>query len=793
MIEINSNTKRNTLISIFSLFFLFSGLLHAQIKNNSTLFIGDNATVFIQSGAYTFASGSVTQTSRTSGTNGTLQLSAAATFSGASSSLFVNGFVSTKSNSYFELPTGQGTTYAPIGVTNAAVTNGVAAAYYSGNLASTAANATINALPTAGYWEVKGDAATIHLKWSSDISTLTNSMANLTVAGYHIANGKWEAITSETPTGSLTSGTIATSAAVNLSDYSAFTLAKRAIVCAELVTTSGQTRTWNGTSWDVVPTLADAVQLTGNYPGTAGSFVCNSLNIGTNNITLTNGQTVEVVNGISGTGTITLSSEASILQRNDASSIAPQIILTKSTRTGMYAYDYIYWGSPLTTDSFSQLNNARAYTNDNTTPSGAIGAFGAKYKFVSGDTTTAGGWQNLTATEPGKGFIMNIKNQAPFSSTQNNTDHINLTFTGIANNGTITVSTANVVGNNTSDRNNNLLSNPYPSAIDADKFLEYNTNLDGVIYLWKAQTPNSGAAGEAYAIADYIVYTRAGSTGYSGVGADPFNGNIASGQGFKVQAINSSGSGNVTFNNCMRISGNNDQFVRTTNDRVIDRYKLKLTGANGFGNQILVAYMPETTLEYDRLFDAKLNSVSSAQLYSILEGTNTKLAINARPAFQINDMVSLGLRKATTSLENISISITDKEGVFTDSTLDVYLHDLELDIYHNLENGPYSIFLNATELNDRFQIVYHNNTLSNPNFDTNSVFATLNKQTLSITSNTPILQVGIYDLSGRLVINIPVDQQTSVTEGFPFATGIYVAKIKLNSGVVVTKKIINSN
>lgn len=769
--------------------------LEAQVQNNGTLYIGDNATMYIGSSTFTFGSGSTTQTSRTAGTYGKLQLSATATFSGASSSLFTNGFVSTLKAGYFELPTGQGSNFAPIGVTNASVTNGVAAAYYEGSLASTVKDVTISTLPTAGYWDVKGDNATIQLIWSSDISSLTNSIANLTVAGFNSVNSKWEAIASATPTGTLTSGTISTSTAVTLANYSAFTLAERGISCAPLITASGTTRTWNGTEWDVTPTLADAAVLSGNYPSTTGSFECNSLAIGTHTITLVDGQTIEVVNGISGTGTITMSSTASILQRNDASAIAPTIILTKSSRVNMRANDYIYWGSLLTTDSFGQLNGARAYNSENVLV-GTAAAFDAKYKYVSGDATSTGGWQNLTQTEPGKGFIMRIKDQTPYTGTTIYAGHINLTYSGSANNGTITVATANILDSPTSARNNNLLANPYPSAIDADKFLEYNTNLDGVVYLWKAQTVNNGAAGVAYTIADYIAYTRAGSTGYTGIGSDPFNGKIATGQGFKVKAMNASGTGNVTFNNCMRVSGNNNQFMRMNSETevvTIDRFKLNMTDSNGLGNQILVAYLPETTLGYDRMYDAKLNSVSAAQVYTLLEEDNTKLAINARPAFQSTDVVALGLSKSTTALETFSIAIADKEGIFAGNTVNVFLNDKQSNTYHNLANGPYTFTSNVIQLNDRFQVVYQNGLLSNSDFDLNAVVASINEQTLSITSKLPITQVLVYDLSGRLVVTIPVDQQITITENFPFAAGIYVAKVKLNNGAVVTQKLINKN
>jgi hypothetical protein len=784
------NITRFILFFAFAVFGLYS--VQAQIQNNGAIYIGDLSELYLKSGTFTFGLGSTTATSRTTTNYGKLQLASGVTTSGAVSGagLFTDGCVSTKSSVYFILPTGQTTTYAPIGITNATVSLGAAAAYYVNaptTVGSTLAS-TISALPPTGYWVVKGDNVTLTMIWSSSISTLSNSIVNLTIAGFNTTTNTWESIDSGTPTGSLTSGTLATSNAITLNNYSAFTLAKKGFTCAELVSSSGLTRTWDGSAWDTAPTLADAAVLSGAYPSTAGSFVCNSLAVNAA-ITLIDGQTIEVVNGISGTGVITISSQASVLQRNDLSTITPTIVLTKSTRDGMYPLDFVFMGSPLSIDSFSQLAGAKAYNVINTLATGVAGAFDEMYKYISGDITSAGGWKPLTTTSPGTGFDMRIKLQAPFQTPtiQNTTSHINLTFTGTTNNGAVIVPVANNLANPTHARNHNLLANPYPSAIDADKFLEYNTNLDGVVYVWKAQTPNSGAA--LYTSSDYIAYTRAGST--AELGTTSFTGKIATGQGFMVKALTSSGTGTAFFNNCMRISGNNDQFMRTNSDATVDRYKLNMTGGNGVGNQILVAYMPQASLAYDRMYDAELNSVSTTQVYSILEGSHTQLAINARPAFENSDVVNLGVSKSGTAIENFSIAISEKEGVFATGAVLVYLHDTVLNMYHNLANGPYTFNTSSPEMNSRFKIVYQDSTLNNADFESNNVFAKISNEIFKIVSSLPMTDVSVYDLSGRLVMNIKVNNQNEIINAFPFAEGIYIVKIKLENGIIATQKLSN--
>lgn len=557
-------------------------------------------------------------------------------------------------------------------------------------------------------------------------------------------------------------------------------------ICAPVVASTGITKTYTGgtNGWSPSPPNEnDPVIISVN--GSPNSFVCNSLDLNGKTISITGTRTIEVVNDITGTGTINIATAASLLQRNDYSVIEPAIILDKRTRTNMRALDYIYWGSPLTNTPLSILDNAIAVSGG-----GVAGAFDSKYKYVAGDLTSTGGWQPLDAISPGKGFITRIKQATPFATLNIPVNiRIKQIFQGVANNGIITVPVA-VTENLLSARNNNLLSNPYPSAIDANTFLAYNPILDGVIYLWKAQTP---ATSVGYAIADYIAYTRAGATASAEIGETPFDGMIATGQGFKVRALDN---GVVEFNNCMRVTGNNGQFMResfrnTSSPSQVNRYKLNLIDSNGNGNQILVAYLPETTLGYDRMYDAELMAISNTKIYSFLDNSTKKLAINARPDFEITDVVKLGMSKTETTSENFTISIVEKEGVFADTAIAVYVHDMEQNVYHNLAIGGYNFTENTNTVNERFRVVYQNSTLNNQEIEPYDVKATINHENLIIRSNFPITNVSVFDVSARLISNVKVNNENIVNSAFNFAEGIYIAKIKMTNGVIATKKLIN--
>ncbi|MGV1013152.1 MAG: T9SS type A sorting domain-containing protein [Flavobacterium sp.] len=796
---LNVLTTNKCLVGMLFILGCSCNSLQAQFQNNGVLHVGTNSFLYVTSGDVTFGAASATTTNRTtpySVTDGKFVLGSASSFStDGAASKFINGYADTRSTAETLLAIGAGSVYAPIKVTTVSAT-GVHAAYVSAAPLTAFAgglDSSVSAVANTEYWFVKGVNAIVTLSWRAASGITSYPYADVTIVGYK--NGKWEAIPSAIDatsefggTSSLSgAGSVTSSSAVALSTYDALAIGKKGVSCAPVFVGAGNAITFNGTSFSATPTENDFVTITG--AGTPGSFVCNTLDMQAFTITLTSTDNVEVVNGVTGTGKIIMSSEASFVQRSSSAS-APLIELTKTTRP-MKRFDYVYWGSPISQDAFTQLNGAKAV--------GATlaSAFDAKYKYVSGDITATGGWQALTATAPGNGFITRVKEQDPFT-TASATAAINVKFDGTANNGTVTVPVSFVSGTPTSARNNNLLANPYPSAIDADKFLTENSSLvDGVIYLWKAQTVNDGAA-QAYTVADYIAYTKAGTTadlsaGTGGVG--DFTGKIASGQGFKVKAI---GAGNALFTNCMRVVGSNSQFYRnndfaTNTTTTVDRFKVNLQTANGIANQVLVAYLPQTTLSYDTMYDAELFTVSPTKMYSILDNDTKKLAINARPTFDTADEVIVGFTKETAATTQMSFNVVEKEGVFASNATPIYLFDNQLNVYHDFATGPYSFYASSQEDNNRFKIVYQN-ALSTTDFTTVFAFTTLNQNTLKVTAKVAIEQVLVFDITGRLILDVaPETAATTLENPFYQAAGVYVVKVKLTNGQIVTSKLINKN
>lgn len=399
----------------------------------------------------------------------------------------------------------------------------------------------------------------------------------------------------------------------------------------------------------------------------------------------------------------------------------------------------------------------------------------------------------------GNGWISSIKSQAPFNNDAFE-GVISIKFTGTANNGIYNVG---VLKSSNADldhgSNYNLLANPYPSAISADKFLEENLNIDGTVYIWEAKTQPLTIGTGYYNQSDYITYTKAGSTAPS-IGTPVFNGNIASAQGFMVKALSS---GNVLFNNCMRLSGlaDNNSFFRTTTEKAsnsavlssmsLDRFKLNLTSSTDHFNQVLIAYIPGLSMGYDRGYDASRNSTSGSQIFTIMGDTNQRLAIDARPAFVDTDIVPLGFTtNSPISSTNFQISIVEKEGVFQNDDVDVFIHDKLNNVYHNFDNGVFNFTASQSELLNRFDVVYQSSTLNNPDFDGLNVIVSLSESQLLLSSKEVIDVAYIFDVTGRLINKIKVND-FKYSGNFNHAQGVYIVRVELSNGQSVSNKVIN--
>ncbi|MBF6640490.1 fibronectin type III domain-containing protein [Flavobacterium sp. J49] len=589
----------------------------------------------------------------------------------------------------------------------------------------------------------------------------------------------------------------------------------------ETTVTVGASKVWNGTvdnDWNkpsnwtpniAIPNSSDCViiPVTPNNPlisGTNYSALAGTLSI-LNGAILTinsnNSLTVTDWVNVATTGTFTINSSASLVQINNVANTGNIIYKRDAT---MRSLDYVYWSSPVA--NYNLSNIAAPLT------------FWGMYKWNTTVANTNGGqgnWENAggDAMIAGKGYI--ASGPSNFSSTVAAT--LNGSFTGVPNNGIITVpiargndtNTSYHVGINGSEISNysdnwNLLGNPYPSAIRASQFLfDNNTKIMGNVKLWTHGTlpdiiasPFYNTFIYNYSPGDYLTYNFTGTSCCPTAGADLF---IGSGQGFFVQMTDGpAASDNITFTNSLRSNTySNSTFYRLSNSNVSNsinvenlernRIWLDIIDSNNNSDRTLFGYIENATMGNDSFFDCITQNTGGIAIYSLLD--DAKLSIQGRALpFDINDEVPIGINIPTSGNHTIALAAID--GLLNNQN--IYLKDGLLNITHDLKASPYQFTSANGMIHDRFRVVYQSNALGNPEFSTNNPVNVIVKDEVAVSSNNLQMEsIIVYNILGQ-----KLDTYHNINTNFFTLSNLrknnagLLLNIKLQNGETVIKKVI---
>lgn len=519
-------------------------------------------------------------------------------------------------------------------------------------------------------------------------------------------------------------------------------------------------------------------------------------------VTVNSGFVLEVQDAVVTNGTLTVNNNASLVQINDVPNSGTGNLTYNRDVSALHGYDYIYWSSPVTAQPITSL-----YT---TPPMGfkfywdtlVDNLNGASGNVSQGNWVPESGNMNV-----GQGYIVRASSGYGWSG------NLTSTFTGIPNNGTLTIPAHRgsyqgalpYIGVNgksitKEDDNYNLIGNPYPSSIDAISFLNANSNIDGYVYLWThGTTPSSssnpfyGSFSSNYYLADYLIYNYLGSSS-----VPSFNGKIATGQGFFVTMLDgptvTNSSSLITFDNTMRSSAyTNSQFYKSSQNNaaaVSEKHRIwiDLIDSNNAATRTLVGYATGASNNKDRNFDAYTPVGNANIIYSRVDNENVVIQGRSLP-FDENDQVSLGYHSSANG--NFTIAIATADGLFEQGQA-IYLEDKLLNVIHDLRQAPYNFTSTEGTFNDRFVLRYTNSALSvNQNTSVN-VAASITNNQLQIKANDTIDSVQVFDITGKLIKSYNSTQKTTdFKEEFLFEKGVYLAKIKLTNGTILSQKLMN--
>lgn len=526
---------------------------------------------------------------------------------------------------------------------------------------------------------------------------------------------------------------------------------------------------------DIVPSAKLAAIIDADYDSSQPSFTSKKLSLNSGkNLTIGPDKYVTVVNEINipSTATLTVKSDANLIQVNPAAANVGNITAERSV-TDMNnittQMDYVYWSAPVS----GQLTKGTSGFSPGT-PSNRFFSYRESNDrfYETGDTTFT----------PGKGYAVRAETGIDFLNGYSKT----YKFTGEPNNGNISIpitkSPDNPVG---TVHGYNLVGNPYPSNISFDQLYSENSGLIyNTAWFWTNASPEQYQLGSSYSGNNYAVLNGTGGNhatvpaGVSYNGGTP-DGTIKVGQGFLVQAT---GSGNLNFANDMRISTSGTFFQKGT--AVKNRFWLKLISPDNVINSQLIGYIPGATDGFEHNYDAEAFNLSSDLFYSIADGKNL-LIQGKSDAFSTDDKIQLGANFFKNG--NYTIALDHAEGIFNTSQ-PIYLKDIETGAVTDLSAKDYTFQATKGISEGRFQIVYKM-PLSTGEVKKENVQIYRDGNSFIINAKQKMTDVEFYDASGRLILKLNPNAIETKIDVNHFLSGVFILKINLLSGEIVTKKI----
>jgi hypothetical protein len=494
-------------------------------------------------------------------------------------------------------------------------------------------------------------------------------------------------------------------------------------------------------------------------------------------------------------------------------------------------HTYNYWSSPVGETNATTNNNSYAVSDimfDGINPinfsaSGYDGADGATitiadywiWKFANQPDDDYSAWQHMRQNGTlfaGEGFTM----KGPGSGTI--VDQQNYVFLGKPNNGDINL-TLNA-------GNDYLVGNPYPSAINANTFITdngpnitgagANPLISGTLYFWEHW------GGGSHNLQDYqggyATYNFSGGVAAPSLGTnDPDVGTggtptkipglyIPVSQGFFVVGETT---GTINFNNGQRdykkekaTGADSSVFVRSSDatastsneDEAIDnrmKFRIGFNSVNTIHRQLLLTIDDATTTGYDWAYDAKIYDDQMDDLYWMI--ADEKYTIQGSNEAEPESVYPLGIKTDDDGLNTITIDSLEN----VPDSINIYIHDLENDTYHDLRAEDFDFILPAGEHLNRFELTFSNpDALSVDDATLQTIDAFYNLETESIALYNPnfvdVKSIALYNIIGQEVTRIENISELDYSEYKVknLSTGTYILKIDTLSGLLSKKVLV---
>jgi len=584
--------------------------------------------------------------------------------------------------------------------------------------------------------------------------------------------------------------------------------------------------TWLNNSVQTLPnttSIVDGSEITWNIVETNNNVNTTrdvnvlGLKVNTNELSVNADNSLTISHYLLINGVLDLDNESQLIQTTGSDfDTASSGYLERDQQGEGNKFRYNDWSSPVytATDVNGNYTTIQAALRDGTNPAspGAItytsGYNGSlspltlstywMYKYANLPDDSYSSWDhigNTGAVYAGEGFLM----KGP-----GNPSDQNYVFEGKPNNGTISLTVAGGY--------DYLVGNPYPSAIDADQFIDDNVNsITGTLYFWEHYGGDThNLAGYQ---AGYATYTKAGgvlaaahpSVSSLGTATKTPGRYIPVSQGFFV--VGDADGGTIQFNNAQRIfvkeAVGTSVFMKTakgkgnikakTKELEIDtrpKFRIGFDAPQIDHRQILLTIDQNTTDAVDWGYDAEIYEIIADDMYWMIG--DKKYVIQSTNTIRKDKEIPLGIQLSESG--KIAIKVDDLENVEDNTQL--YIKDRLTGETYNIKNQAFEINLEAGNYLDRFVLAFQPKLLSIDEVTLNEgvkiyMNTTTSELNIEKIADVNIQSIVLYNYLGQRVntwksgINKRFVSLPIVT-----STGVYIVQLNTLNGAIDKKIII---
>lgn len=536
---------------------------------------------------------------------------------------------------------------------------------------------------------------------------------------------------------------------------------------------------WTGSAPNPIRTQKVVVNSASNNP-----IITTEVNVGrlTVNagaeIIVKDGGTLHVYYSLINNGKITVEDGGAFIYHACNNPITGSGIFDVQRETPTYSqnYFYSYWSSPI--------------KEANATPSSIFSDAPVIYSFGASNVDSDWVYNGTTNFKPGVGYAVRSENTGGQLRT----------FSGKVNEGSVSVDvnyTSNLESTESDNvwsvEGDNLVGNPFSSALDWDKVIadSDNADIDGTVYFWNQNTVEVGENN----VSDYLQYNPTGGS------SNTASGKIGTGQGFFVRTLTNS---SITFKTTHQVAANNNQFFKGS--------KLKSPKKDGRSwftfnrgnktNTLLVGFLKGATNRYDRVYDAPFDiNQKSLGFYSIVRG-GQKASIQGLPRLRKNKkVVKLGF--IVDEIGEYSIGVQEEH---INEDYYIYLRDTEAKKTIDIKQRNYTFTIDTIgENNTRFKLIYTKKKRRATKKSGKETFFVeeIDSKDFTVYVDTAkdiiveydfdednIKEVSVYNIQGKKVAVFSGNQSKNVSN---LSAGIYIVSATLQNNRVFNKKIVITN